>query len=67
MAELSHKDYARIGFEDFLSSSDKDFPFEFDDIWLFLEQKRAKESWQEKIKEFQENLKKNTKKKTKDN
>lgn len=54
MAELSHKDYARIGFEDFLASSDKDFPFEFDDIWLFLEQKRAKESWQEKIQEFQE-------------
>jgi len=54
MTEMTAKDYAKIGFDEFLSSSDKEFPFEFDDIWLFMQQKRAKELWQEKIIEFEE-------------
>jgi len=54
MTEMTEKDYARIGFDEFLSSSDKEFPFGFDDIWLFMEQKRAKELWQKKVNEFEE-------------
>lgn len=54
MTEMTAKDYAKIGFDEFLASSDKEFPFEFDDIWLFMRQKRAKEMWQEKIIEFEE-------------
>ena len=58
MTEMTAKDYAKIGFDEFLQSSDKEFPFEFDDIWLFLEQKRAKENWQEKVTTFEDELKK---------
>jgi quercetin dioxygenase-like cupin family protein len=57
MTEMTAKDYAKIGFDEFLQSSDKEFPFEFDDIWLFLEQKRAKESWREKVTVFEDELK----------
>jgi hypothetical protein len=49
MTEMTVKDYAKMGFDDFLASSDKEFPFEFEDVWLFMEQKRAKELWQERI------------------
>jgi|14BtaG_2_1085337.scaffolds.fasta_scaffold01175_7 quercetin dioxygenase-like cupin family protein len=56
MTEMTAKDYAKIGFDEFLQSSDKEFPFEFDDIWLFLEQKRAKESWREKVTVFEDEL-----------
>ena len=56
MTEMTAKDYAEIGFDEFLQSSDKEFPFEFDDIWLFLEQGKAKKSWQEKILEFKDEI-----------
>ena len=58
MTEMTAKDYAKIGFDEFLQSSDKEFPFEFDDIWLFLEQKRAKKNWQEKVTAFEDELNK---------
>ncbi len=58
MTEMTAKDYAKIGFDEFLQSSDKEFPFSFEDIWLFLEQKRAKENWQKKITTFEDELKK---------
>jgi hypothetical protein len=54
MTEMTEKDYARIGFDEFLSSSDKEFPFGFDDIWDFLQNKRANDAWREKISEFEE-------------
>jgi hypothetical protein len=57
MTEMTAKDYAKIGFDEFLQSSDKEFPFEFEDVWLFLEQKRAKENWQKKITTFEGELK----------
>jgi len=53
MTEMTAKDYAKIGFDEFLSSSDKDFPFEFDDIWTFLEHKKTKQLWEKKINEFE--------------
>jgi len=57
MTEMTAKDYAKIGFDEFLQSSDKEFPFEFEDVWLFLEQKRAKKNWQKKITTFEGELK----------
>ncbi len=56
MTEMTAKDYAKIGFDEFLQSSDKEFPFEFDDIWLFLEQRKAGKSWQKKILEFKDEI-----------
>ena len=54
MTDMTARDYAKLGFDEFLESSDKEFPFSFDDVWLFLEQKRAKETWQKKINEFEQ-------------
>lgn len=54
MTEMTEKDYARIGFDEFLSSSDKEFPFGFDDIWDFLQNKKANDVWREKVSEFEE-------------
>lgn len=54
MTDMTTRDYAKLGFDEFLQSSDKEFPFSFDDVWLFLEQKKAKETWQEKINQFED-------------
>jgi len=54
MTDMTARNYAKLGFDEFLESSDKEFPFSFDDVWLFLEQKRAKETWQKKINQFED-------------
>ena len=56
MTDMTARDYEKLGFDEFLESSDKEFPFSFDDVWLFLEQKRAKETWQKKILEFKDEI-----------
>jgi len=59
VTNLSKKDYAKIGFEEFLSSSEKEFPFSFEDVWNFIQQSRARQSWEKKIQEFEEAIRDN--------
>ena len=52
MTDMTARDYAKLGFDEFLESSDKEFPFSFDDVWNFMEREKADKAWQVYIDEF---------------